>query len=468
MSEYYYDQEIRPSIMSRISEVQVEETVEEIPSSRDTCDYIQSSINEDVVVQGANIYDRYFRIGGNRESFSRIQQKSRGSTPEEELSEDLCFSPKKQVEDALDTPKSALSSNHDLSFDQNYEYDETPQIIRKNVSPSCEEKIEFEARSPEEKLHHPKPDFINSSLTKDQKTSARESPQSLKKKITKPKKKRKKTKKTKSLVKTSTSGFRNAKILDSLRPQSPDTNLSKFSKHIYSAEKKFLSDGILKQAKKLKAMKTQPASANKATKTKNSKKIDRSRPKESTGVSTLKFTTQDGRTSMRSTFDAARASITEGNEDMGMSRSSFTGASKGKMSIQPDNIHAIPEKMIKKRKKKGKKKRKLRLKRPGTSTGRVGRDMAVTPSRSTIIYDFNDYGDEIIKKETIHEYQERPYSSNKIKKHRRNATKVFKDWDTPKCRRNREFNKVMRDAWDNINNKGYLKTIDNSHTTPEL
>lgn len=73
-----------------------------------------------------------------------------------------------------------------------------------------------------------------------------------------------------------------------------------------------------------------------------------------------------------------------------------------------------------------------------------------------VIYDYNTTGHEIVKQETIHEYKER-IIVGKIKKRNRS---VGKQWDMTSCKKQAELNKIITDAWRNIN-RGDLRLSPN-------
>ncbi|CAI2366414.1 unnamed protein product [Moneuplotes crassus] len=466
MSEYYYDELIRPSMASRSSGIQVEEIIEDIPSSRETSDFIADSINENVSARGVNRQFRYFRMGEDRQNQYRLQQKPRSSSPEEP-SEDLVDTHPEEIEDDVDTPDAGLSSNQEWSFCKNHEYTEAPQIIRHSSS-SVEEKVEFMAGTPERRRYYERKTRLglaDSSLVKELITSADEPHSSTKKKPVK-RQKRKKSKKSKLFVKKENHSCENKNRARSGGKPDYYPYPGKFKTNIDTGKKSFPSPKSGRKSRKSKTAKLRKTRASKTPKQgKTCKKIRKKSIKRRNQEITLKqkYNTRGDVSIKASPEKNKQLSKSQEKDDMGRLGCSVSGASKGKLLLETDLSRYVPENTPKVKKRYKRKCKKLI--KTTTTTPRIENEMIVTPHKSMIIYDYNEYGSEIVKKETIHEYIERPYSVENYRPNRSTYRNVDRNWDISKCRESMELDKIVRDAWKNIDKNGHIKAMESTRAT---
>lgn len=163
-----------------------------------------------------------------------------------------------------------------------------------------------------------------------------------------------------------------------------------------------------------------------------------------------------------------------------MMRVSLDGASKGRMTAT-DFVRAdtSPKRKRKKSPKKikssyqsvrqlkvpvkavkDKPKRKPRVEK--SVPKKTKKRLQISPNRTLVIYDFDEPGTQIVKQETVHEYkQHMAYVSRGKKHHGSNPRKSYRNWDQTKCKKQTEFNKIIQDAWGNIQKQELEKLVAN-------
>jgi hypothetical protein len=215
--------------------------------------------------------------------------------------------------------------------------------------------------------------------------------------------------------------------------------LSKFKTNIYDRARKIPGKrvySVLRQSVSKKLKSKVPS---------EKKKLDKKKYKlADLAKSRITTASREGKSPEKNTAQFHRTS--DSTDNMGIMTCSIVGASKGRLTETNFERMKTPNKNGRKTKLKSGKKKRLK-----SVPKKDRKQLMVSPSKTMIIYDFDESGYEIIRQETIHEYKERMGDKGK---HKRAVSgrkmRVNRNWDQSKCRKHMEFDRIIKDAWNNI------------------